>query len=366
MTNIVSTISRVLTPEILEKLAATSGLDRTLAKSAVAAAVPSILSALASGVAMPGGARQLANAVAEQPTDFLQNLANSFTGSARMPERGTAALSALLGGGAVNLLTSTVGRFLGIGERSTAALMGMLTSVIMGVLHREQQAAGLDANGLARMLVGQKEEISEALPPGLGDLLQNSGLYEATGSTSAFEEHKFDTPRTELPRIFQRAGAEPPRMQGVTWPYWVLPLLALAGLLWYLLPRGHETVEPARTSQTPAQSTPPATTAERTSVYLTRAPNDWVSIGSVSNDYVNQDIFNRTGEKLGTIKDVLKGPDGKMVAAIINVGRYLGIGDKDIAVRFSALHVEQRDSGRRIAIDATKETLQAAPVFERH
>jgi len=56
--------------------------------------------------------------------------------------------------------------------------------------------------------------------------------------------------------------------------------------------------------------------------------------------FVKNDIYSRNGEQLGTIKDVLVGPDGRTAAAIINVGRYLGIGDKEIAVPFSALQVE--------------------------
>ena len=366
MTNIVSTISRFLTPEVVERLATASGLDQGLAQKAVAAAVPSILGSLVGSVAKPGGARQLANAVAEQPTDFLQNLANSLTGSARIAEKGSSMLSTLLGGGAVSMLTSTVGRFLGIGEGPMGALIGLLTPMIMGVLRREQQTGNLDAHGLARMLTRQKDEIADAMPPGLGRLLENSGLYEAVGPASTPEGRTYDA-LGELPRVIQRATSNTglPRTEGLRWPYWALPLLALAGLLWYLLPRGHETVEPARTSQTTSPTALPAATAGRSSNYLTRAPNDWVSIGSSTNDYVNQDIFNRAGEKLGTIKDILIGPDGKMAAAVMNVGRYLGIGDKDIAMPFSALQFEQRDNTRRIAIDATKEALQAAPVFER-
>jgi hypothetical protein len=62
---------------------------------------------------------------------------------------------------------------------------------------------------------------------------------------------------------------------------------------------------------------------------------------------------------------MLVGPDGKMAAAVVGVGRFLGIGDKNIAVPFASLAVEQRDASRRIVIDATKETLQAAPAFDR-
>jgi hypothetical protein len=355
MSDIVSTISRFLTPDVVERLATASGLDRTSAQKAVAAAVPSILGGLVGVAGKPGGARQLASAVAEQPTDFLQNLAKSLTGSTNMAEKGTSVLSTLLGGGAVSMLAATVGRFLGIGEGQMAALMGLLTPVIMGVLGREQGSAGLDANGLARMLAGQREEIADAMPQGLGRLLQNSGVYEAVASGSTPEGHTYDMPRGELPRIIQRATSDtgPPRTEAVRWPYWVLPLLILVGLLWYLLPRGEETVEPARTSQAPAQTTPPVAVAKRTSLYLTRAPNDWVSIGNTRNDFVDHEVFNRAGEKLGAIKDILVGPDGRMAAAVMNVGHYLGIGEKDIAVPFSWLELEQHDSGHRIVIDAT-------------
>ena len=74
--NIVSAISGYLTPETIGKLAALTGLDSSLAQRAVAAAVPSMLSGLADVAAKPGGARQLANAVADQPADILSNLAS--------------------------------------------------------------------------------------------------------------------------------------------------------------------------------------------------------------------------------------------------------------------------------------------------
>ena len=46
-------------------------------------------------------------------------------------------------------------------------LLGLLTPIIMGILGREQRASGLDTNGPARMLTGQKEEIPGAMPAGL-------------------------------------------------------------------------------------------------------------------------------------------------------------------------------------------------------
>ena len=354
--DVLSAISRFLTPDIVGKLATASGLDSATAQTAVSAAVPSILSGLAGVAGRPGGAHQLATAVAEQPTDILGTIASSLTGPAQVAGKGTSLLSSLLGGGGLGLLASAVSKFVGIGEGSARTLMGLLTPVIMGVLGREQRAAGLDVDGLAGMLTGQKEQIAAAMPPGLRRSLDVGGFYEDIRSTASPERRTYSPRDTYDPpptASMQRAvGDSKTGTQGVTWPYWVLPLLALGGLLWYLLPSGRQTIEPVATS--PAKS-----------IYLTSAPDNWVSIGRRPNHYVDQDIYDFTGQKLGTIKDVLIGPDGNMAAALVNVGRFLGIGEKDVAVPFSALQLEERGSQRRILIDTTKEALQAAPAFER-
>jgi sporulation protein YlmC with PRC-barrel domain len=111
--------------------------------------------------------------------------------------------------------------------------------------------------------------------------------------------------------------------------------------------------------ETPKTATEPMRDVQTKSAFLGSAPDSWISIGSAPNEYVNKQIYSRTGEQLGTIKDVLVGSDGKMAAVIINVGHYLGIGDKEIAVPFSALQV----NGQRTVIDATKDALQTAPTF---
>jgi hypothetical protein len=354
--SIVSAISDYLTPEAVGKLAALSGLDNALAQRAIAAAVPSMLSGLADVVSKPGGARQLANAVADQPTDILSNLAGSLTGSAQTADRGTGLMSSLLGGGAFGVLVSAVAKFLGVRDGSVRTLMGLLTPAIMGVLSQRQGTGNLDVNGLARVLTDQKEQIAAAMPAGLGRLLETSGFHENVGLASS-HERPGNAPRgayepVQAGNVQRVANDTLPRASSGSWAYWVLPLLALAGLLWYLLPSARDSVEPSRTA------------AARVT-YLTSAPANWTSIGAAPNEYVNRDVYNRTGEKLGTIKDVLVGPDGRMAAAIVNVGRYLGIGEKDVAIPFTALQLEQGDPGRRIVIDAQKESLQTAPNFEK-
>jgi len=355
--NIVSAISRFLTPELVGKMASASGLDRGTTQSAVSAFVPAIISGLSDLASKPGGARQITDAIAEQPAGMLANLAATLGGSTQTADRGGGILASLLGGGVLNTLVSTLSRFVGIGEGSTRTLMGLLTPVILGVLGREQRAAGLEANGLARMLMGQKDQIAASMPGGLSDLLSSRvRLHEGVDTSRPAETPQAAYPRSTTSSM-QRMVSEPKETRiGSNWAYWALPLLALGGLLWYLLPSG-QTPTSEKTASAPAQFVPGA---PGKLTYLTKAQPDWVPIGV----YQNRDIHNRAGEKIGAIKDLLVGPDGRIQAAVVSVGRFLGIGEKDIAVPLSALQIERRDDGTRLTVDIMKETLQTAPAFE--
>jgi hypothetical protein len=146
---------------------------------------------------------------------------------------------------------------------------------------------------------------------------------------------------------------------GANWPYWLLPLLALGGLLWYLLP-GTET-RTTTAPGTPTTTTAPGTTATPGKLtFLTRAMPDWTPIGAIQ----NRDVYNRAGEKIGTVKELLVGPDGRVHAAVLGVGGFLGIGEKDVAVPMSVLRIERRDGATRLSVDVVKESLQAAPAFD--
>src|SRR5262245_23263652 len=101
MNSVVTAIMRSLTPEIIAGLTSAAGLDSSTAQRAIGAVVPSILTGLANIASTPGGARHLANAVAQQPSNIFEGLASTLTGSAQttqLAEKGTGLLSSLFGG----------------------------------------------------------------------------------------------------------------------------------------------------------------------------------------------------------------------------------------------------------------------------
>jgi hypothetical protein len=60
-------------------------------------------------------------------------------------------------------------------------------------------------------------------------------------------------------------------------------------------------------------------------------------------NYYKQNVYDPSDTKIGEIADVLVGKDGKVEAFIVSVGGFLGIGEKDVAVPFSASHHERHE-----------------------
>ncbi len=57
--------------------------------------------------------------------------------------------------------------------------------------------------------------------------------------------------------------------------------------------------------------------------------------------------------------------NGQVVAAIIGVGGFLGIGERNVAVNFSQLQMVNDNNTMRLVVNADKAQLQQAPEFRR-
>jgi len=77
-------------------------------------------------------------------------------------------------------------------------------------------------------------------------------------------------------------------------------------------------------------------------------------------NYYKQNVYDPSNAKIGEIADVLVGKDGKVEAFIVSVGGFLGIGEKDVAVPFSAVHGSEKNGSWYLTMDATKDSLEAA------
>jgi sporulation protein YlmC with PRC-barrel domain len=64
-------------------------------------------------------------------------------------------------------------------------------------------------------------------------------------------------------------------------------------------------------------------------------PSDWMTSA-----LIGRSVLNSAGEILGDIEDIIIDEQGKVVAVVIGVGGFLGIGEKGIGVRYTDLKFE--------------------------
>jgi sporulation protein YlmC with PRC-barrel domain len=81
-------------------------------------------------------------------------------------------------------------------------------------------------------------------------------------------------------------------------------------------------------------------------------------------DWYKQNVYDPNQQKIGEIMDVLVNPSGQIDAAIVGVGGFLGAGEKDVAVSFSAIKAEKKNDKTYLTLNATKDALKSAPGFK--
>ncbi len=81
-------------------------------------------------------------------------------------------------------------------------------------------------------------------------------------------------------------------------------------------------------------------------------------------EVVGTTVISREGEEIGTVEEVATESGGAMgqdKLAVVDVGGFLGIGEKSIAIPFSDLELSQDG---RIQSDLTREALQSQPEYQ--
>lgn len=96
--------------------------------------------------------------------------------------------------------------------------------------------------------------------------------------------------------------------------------------------------------------------------YLTEQAADQIS----ANSYIGQAVYNANNESIGKVNDLIMKKEGGLVAAVIGVGGFLGIGEKNVAVPMEKVTVAQntQDGSVKLTTSETMESLKAAPEFK--
>ena len=84
-----------------------------------------------------------------------------------------------------------------------------------------------------------------------------------------------------------------------------------------------------------------------------------------ASDVLNARLTNAAGETVGDVNDLLLDKSGKVTHVIVGVGGFLGIGERNVALKFEQVQIS-RDSNNRISASAnvTKDSLNTAPEWK--
>lgn len=87
-------------------------------------------------------------------------------------------------------------------------------------------------------------------------------------------------------------------------------------------------------------------------------PESW----TVTN-YYKQSVYDPNESKVGDIDDVLINKQGQVTGLVIGVGGFLGAGEKDVIVPFTAVKVQKKNDKWWLTLDETKDDLKSSHGF---
>ncbi|MGN6550382.1 MAG: PRC-barrel domain-containing protein [Pararhizobium sp.] len=86
----------------------------------------------------------------------------------------------------------------------------------------------------------------------------------------------------------------------------------------------------------------------------------------LASTYIGQSVYNSNDKSIGDISDLVFDQSGGIQAAVIGVGGFLGIGQKDVAVKFDRIKIQRKPNSAdvKLVTDMTADELKKAPAFK--
>jgi sporulation protein YlmC with PRC-barrel domain len=112
----------------------------------------------------------------------------------------------------------------------------------------------------------------------------------------------------------------------------------------------------------PAQTMPPAVQPApgAAAKIMTTLPADAMTV----TNFYKQNVYDPGDNKIGEVTDLLVEKDGKVVGAMVAVGGFVGIGEKDVAIPFESMRLTKKDNKWYLVLNTTKDALKSAPGFK--
>ncbi len=229
--DLLETLKGHVTPDLIGKAATMLGESESGVSKAVGGILPTVLGGLLGKSATTDGANELMGMFSGGAHDgsILDNVSGLLgDATTALPETGGGLLGSLFGdktGGISNFISS----FSGLKGSSVSSLLGMAAPLVVGLVGRQVSSQGLGATGLQSLLMSQKDNITAALPAGLGSMLGLGSLPDVGGQTAGDFGGTVASTRPAAANHVQDEN------QNSNWWLWLLLLAGLVFAVFYFL-----------------------------------------------------------------------------------------------------------------------------------
>lgn len=91
--------------------------------------------------------------------------------------------------------------------------------------------------------------------------------------------------------------------------------------------------------------------------YMDSIPANGMQLSKV----MGANVFTANDEDVGVVDDLIIDEDGQIVAIVVGVGGFLGMGKKDVAIGWGHVTQSHDNDEHQLRIDVTRQELQSAP-----
>jgi hypothetical protein len=180
MSDLFQSLAGALGPSAVGAIAEKLGTNPAAAQTAISAALPMLMGAMAKNSQSEQGANALQNALGSHSGDILGNVMGAL-GNANHQKTGNGILGHLLGG-QQQAAGSGLEQMAGLASGQGGQLLAMLAPMVMGAVSQQSQTQGGGAGALASMLGAATQMGQQRAPAQSGNLL--TMLFDKDGDGS--------------------------------------------------------------------------------------------------------------------------------------------------------------------------------------
>ncbi|MEI8145949.1 MAG: PRC-barrel domain-containing protein [Alphaproteobacteria bacterium] len=123
-----------------------------------------------------------------------------------------------------------------------------------------------------------------------------------------------------------------------------------------------QTAAPPSTAPVPSASPLTVQATPSADIYFTGA---YTATHWRTSEAIGEVVYNRANERIGKVEELVIDSSGQVLAVVIGVGGFLGMGERNVAVNLRAVQMSRdNDMKPRMVVDADKARLMVAPVFK--